>query len=383
MAEEKTHILPDPIELAKESWIIYKKRFWTIVGIGVAAFVGGLLILLVAGLIGGVGYFGFGAKLNVGFFGLVGVLGILMIISLFGLSSWANAAVFLSISKWKEDRKISENIKDAKPFILPFFLTSLLAGLLSMGAFLFFVIPAFIFGIWFSMWKFILVVEGKSGLSALHTSREYVRGRFWGIVWRVIAIHLPVVILGMLFTKGGNGDAMGPIHGIFQIISLLLVPFYMIYDFVLFTHLKKTAPAVSKEIPSKSKLLYILIPLAGYLLIVITGILVVPTIMKMVSSFSSGIPGNESMLPVGKNTVKPSTAIVYGLTNYYLTNKKFPANLQVLTTSHILTSIPLEPSTGLPYRYSVLKDGQDFSLCTPASIQPEKCVSTESQSFDL
>lgn len=35
MAEEKTHILPDPIELAKESWIIYKKRFWTIVGIGV------------------------------------------------------------------------------------------------------------------------------------------------------------------------------------------------------------------------------------------------------------------------------------------------------------------------------------------------------------
>jgi len=160
----------------------------------------------------------------------------------------------------------------------------------------------------------------------------------------------------MLFTKDGQGDAMGPIHGIFQIISLLLIPFYMIYDFVLFTHLKKTAKAVSKDIPSKSKLLYLLIPLAGYILIVITGILVVPTIIKMVSSFSSGIPGNESILPVGNNTVKPSTAIVYGLTNYYLTNKKFPDNLQTLTTSHILTSIPTEPSTGLPYRYSVLKD---------------------------
>jgi hypothetical protein len=103
----------------------------------------------------------------------------------------------------------------------------------------------------------------------------------------------------------------------------------------------------------------------------------------MISSFSSGIPGNDAMLPVGNNTVKPSTAIVYGLTNYYLTNKKFPESLKELTASHILTSIPTEPTTGLPYRYSVLKDGQDFNLCTPASIKPEKCVSTQSQSFDL
>ncbi len=383
MAEEKLQRLPDPLELVKEAWIIYKKSFWTVVGIGILAIVGMVLLFLLAGILGLVGYFGLGAKINPGFFGLVGILVIVVAVGGIALSSWSNAAIFLAISKWKEDRKISENIKDAKPFIVPFFLTSLLAGLLSIGAFLLFIVPAFVFGIWFSMWKFILVTEGKSGLSALHTSREYVRGRFWSVVWRVIAVHLPVIILGMLFAKGGEGDATGPINGVYQIISLLLIPFYMMYDFVLFTHLKKTAGAVTKNIPSRSKLLYLLVPLAGYIIVIISGVLVVPTLLKMFSSLSSGIPGSETVLPVGKNTVKPGTAIVYGLTNYYLTNKKFPDTLEVLTTTHILTSVPVEPTTGLPYRYSVLKDGQDFKLCTPTSIKPEKCITTESQNFDL
>lgn len=383
MTDEKVHaVIPGPIELAKEAWVIYKKRFWTIVGIGVVIFIAEILLLVAAVIVGALGYFGLGAKLSAGFFGLVGVLVIVGLIISTVLSSWSNAAIFLSITKWKEDRKITDLLKDAKPFILPYFLTSLLAGLLSIGAFLFFIIPALVFGVWFSMWKFILVTENKSGLLALHTSREYVRGRFWGVVWRVIAVHLPVLILGLLFTRG-RGDAMGPLHGIFQIVSLLLIPFYMIYDFVLFTHLKKTAKTVSKEVPSRSKLLYLLVPLLGYVLIIITGILVVPTVMKMVSSFSSGIPGSETILPTTNNSVKPSTAIVYGLTNYYLTNKRFPDNLQILTTSHILTTIPVEPTTGMPYRYTVLKDGQDFQLCTPPSIKPEKCLSTESQSFDL
>jgi len=307
----------------------------------------------------------------------------LMFIGIAMLGAWVTAAVITLISKWKEEKKISEAIKDAKPFIIPFFITSLLAGLLSFGAFLLLVIPALIFSIWFSMWKFILVTEGKSGLSALHASREYIRGRFWGVVWRAIAVHLPALILGILLAKGGSGDGAGPISGIYEVISLLLIPFYIIYDYVLYTHLKKTTKSISQDIPSKSKLLYLLVPLAGYILVVVTGVLVAPTVVKMISSLSSGIPGNESMLPTGSNTIKPSTAIVYGLTNYYLTNKKFPESLKELTGLHILTSIPNHPSSGLPYQYTVLKNRQDFKLCTPKSVSPEKCVTMESKSFDL
>jgi hypothetical protein len=154
------------------------------------------------------------------------------------------------------------------------------------------------------------------------------------------------------------------------------------YDFVLYTHLKKTAGTVTKEVPRNNRLLYLLVPLAGYILVVVTGILVVPTAIKMISSLSSGIPGSQ-MSPTDNSSVKPSTAIVYGLTTYYLTNKKFPTSLDTLTTSHILTSIPDDPKTGLPYRYTLEKDGQDFKLCTPISVKPEKCVSAASKSFDL
>lgn len=385
MAEEKRYaLLPDPIALAREAWVIYKKLFWKTIGIGLAALAGVVILSLTIGIIGVVGFFSLGAKFNISIASLSGILIVLTILGISLISSWAMAAVILLISRWRKEEKIRKLFKDSKPLIIPFFLTSILSGLLSTGAFFLFIIPGIIFSIWFSMWKFVFILEGKRGLAALHASREYIRGRFWGVVWRAIAVYLPMILLGVIISREGTGGVAGGIHGAYELLSLFLIPFYIMYDFVLFTYLQKTAGATLQKVPTKSGLLYIAVPVIGYIAVVLISIIAVPAVVRFISSFgSSGIPGNDTMLSTGSKSVKSSTAIVYGLTNYYLTHKEFPTNLDLLTKSKILTTIPEEPTTNKQYRYSVLKNGQDFRLCTPVSIQPEKCVSTESKSFDL
>ena len=103
----------------------------------------------------------------------------------------------------------------------------------------------------------------------------------------------------------------------------------------------------------------------------------------MFESLSAGIPGNETLPGSPMSKINPSTSIVYGLTTYYLTNKKFPSSLDALVEKKILTSVPKESKTGLPYRYTVVNDGMDFKLCTPISVKPERCVTSASKDFNL
>lgn len=384
MSDEKnvttiTSGLPDPIALAKEAWEIFAARFWTMIGIGIVGLLAIVVVVFLLIVIGAFAFFGLGAKPSPQVIGIEVIIGIIGILVVLALGQWLTGAAILSIIDWDKKEGMKSFIGRARPFILPLLGTTILFSILSIGAFAFFIIPVLIFSIWFMLFRYIIVGEKKSGLLALHTSREYVRGRFWGVLWRVIAISIPMYILGLIVSRTGH-DA-GPVQGLYQLVSLLLVPFYSCYYYVLLTHLRKgvTPPTV---VPTKSKVLYLVIPLLGYLLVIATGIIVVPQVIKALQSLSAGIPGNESQLG-GTMKINPSTGIVYGLTTYYLTNKKFPDNLQVLVNNHILTSIPVDTKTGLPYRYTAEKNGLDFKLCTPISVKPEKCVTSASQDFNL
>ena len=59
----------------------------------------------------------------------------------------------------------------------------LLLGVIIAGALLF-IIPAFIFSVWFMFAFYAFLIEGVSpGTAALRRSKELVSGRFWQIVW--------------------------------------------------------------------------------------------------------------------------------------------------------------------------------------------------------
>lgn len=381
MVENKKRLL-SPIELAKSAYEIYRLRFWTMVGIslistGIA--IAGFILFAIAGV---AGFFLTGAKFEGPTIGTLGLLGILMLVAVVALSTLVSGAYLVALRDWK-DTGAKKALIEAKKYLIPLFITTFLHGLLIFGGYFLLLIPAFIFSIWFVFANYIVINEGKSGLAALHISREYVRGRFWGILGRTIAVYIPewivwIVLSSILEKSDGEG-----ILGLVQIARLLLLPFYMMYMFRLYENVKETAHKVTLPVPRGNKIVYFLFPILGYL--VLTGAIIglvsiAPKLMEIGSAYAV----QAGLLPQDKTgKIKPSTTIMYGIVQYYAQKGSFPIELADLVTADILPSIPKDEVSGLPYQYTMLSEGKSFELCTPMGVTPKKCVTPESGSFDL
>ncbi|HVZ58155.1 MAG TPA: hypothetical protein VG935_00165 [Patescibacteria group bacterium] len=374
--------LPGVIDLAKETWVIYKKRFWNIVGV---AF---LSILYILGyiFIGGLGGFLlsllFAAHWNIFAILFSSLIALVYLVGFMLLFSWSQASFVVVIRDSKEAIGSRVAFQKARSYALPLLLTSLLSFVIVMGGVLVFVIPGILFGIWFGFAVYAVVCEDKKGLLALHTSREYFRGRFWQILGRQIGIHLPELVLSLILTSLVNQHLLPvSLRVLYQIASLVVMPFYMIYTYLLYTKVREVTGKIT-AVPTGNKRVYFGLPLIGFALLVITGITVVPFAMKAVPQVVQQVQKLQ-----GKNggveDIHPSTQIAYGLVSYFLINQKFPQNLQTLVDKKLLPAIPQDTTTGLPYRYSAIDNGQDFKLCTPTGVKPEKCVTSKSKSFDL
>lgn len=124
------------------------------------------------------------------------------------------------------------------------------------------VIPAAVFGIWIAFSRLELLVENKRGTKALKSSRELVRGRWWQVFRRYLAIGLiDLIILGavallmaQLFGLEAilSPDQPDPLPSfIIQIVAVVTVtPINTIYSYLMYKDLKKP---VAKNGKSKSK----------------------------------------------------------------------------------------------------------------------------------
>lgn len=85
---------------------------------------------------------------------------------------------------WKETMANSSHL------IWPIIFTSALVALIVLGGTILFIIPGIIFTIWYIFISYVIILEGKTGLSALRASKELVVGRWWSIVWRLFVSGL-------------------------------------------------------------------------------------------------------------------------------------------------------------------------------------------------
>lgn len=380
MAEKKNTIL-GPIELAKSAYEMFKLRFWTMAGIFLIALGISILGLIIFAILGVAGFFLTGAKFEGPTIAALGLLAILGIVLCIIFSTLVQGAFLVALRDWK-DTGAKKALNEAKKYVVPLFLTGLMQGLLIFGGYFLLFVPAFIFAIWFSFVSYIVIVEGKSGLAALHTSREYVRGRFWGIFWRMIAIYIPEMVVMFVLSGIFNESENNGLYFFFQIVRGVLAPFYMMYMFRLYENVRDTAGKVTLPVPSKNKIVYFASPILGYIVLaaaIIGLISIAPKLMEIGSQYAM----QSGMLPNKTGQIKPSTTIMYGIVQYYGAKGSFPIELEDLVTADILPSIPNEESSGLPYQYTMLEEGKDFKLCTPAGVTPVKCVTPKSESFDL
>lgn len=102
-----------------------------------------------------------------------------------------------------------------------------------LGGFLLFIIPGFIFSVWFSLALFVLLVENKKGWEALKKSKALIQGYFWPVVFRMIILSLALYLASLSL-------AFIPFFGYLANIALGVVtlPFYYIYLYLIYKNLR-------------------------------------------------------------------------------------------------------------------------------------------------
>lgn len=106
------------------------------------------------------------------------------------------------------------------------------------------VVPGLIFSVWFSLSFVLPTAEGVSGSAALRRSKALVRGRWWPVLWRLVAIEL---VVGFLYIAAGvipvalNAEWLSWLTS--SAMLWLLMPVYARYFWLLYEDLRNTAVA--------------------------------------------------------------------------------------------------------------------------------------------
>lgn len=209
------------IEYIKEAWAIYTKKENFIFFVRIMA-----VLSLISFTIGVVNGFFFPADyLRVGDFSniplFVGFILLSIISMVFRL--WSQSTSYYSVIKMgiseKEIFKIGF-LKSGK-----YLLATLVLGLIVFFGFILLVIPAIIFGTWYSF-SLLLVLDKNIGIGeALKKSKEMVKGRFWKILGRNVVFGLFTIVVSIVVS-------IVPFVGTFAVsflAPLFMLPFYLLY----------------------------------------------------------------------------------------------------------------------------------------------------------
>lgn len=192
----------------------------------------------------------------------LGVYGLLILIIAF-VGFWFTIALIKMLGSAYEGRTarpIKEELRDAARHIWPGFLASLLASLAILAGLILFIIPAFLFAVWFGFSLFAVIFEDKKPVEALKFSKGLVKGRWWGAFWRMLApafiftVLLLIVqwIVGLPFEttlaqmNQASFSSMGVAllyAAIMSVVNLIFTPLTTIATAILYIELKKTPKA--------------------------------------------------------------------------------------------------------------------------------------------
>lgn len=212
-------LIADTWKLFTTTWNSSVKTSGLLIYVGLAYFVGGLLVRV---------------NENLGL--LAGV------ISLGGsiFTIWISIRVILTmlnLEAGKQPMAQAEESQKAWGLFLSLIWIGFLTTLIVFGASLLLILPGIYFGVALYFAQIILIDQGTRGTQALAASRALVRGRWWGTFWRLIAggfvfgllitIVMAVVIGGLAVLIGGsslsNGSSDPLVVGILQLIQMVIV----------------------------------------------------------------------------------------------------------------------------------------------------------------
>jgi predicted esterase len=371
--------LPSPTALLSEAWQLYKSRFKTFLGVMIFSV---LLIIFTFAAIFAAGVLGTGflgslilspesAANNVIIFFLGLILLLILLLGIIVIQFWGQSALIFAIKDSGENIGIKESYRRGWHKIFPFFLVSLLSGLIIFGGFVFFIIPGIIFSVWFYFAVFVVIAEDLGVMNALLKSREYVRNYWWPVFWRslfialivflVITIALLILGIALAFLNVGSIDKILDIAS--NIISFVLVPLAATYSFLIYKHLREIKGDFEFASSKKSKTSFILVGALGILTIIIVSFFVFSIVSSNLDNARSKV------MDVARRS--DLSSIQFGLLVYYGDKKEYPKSLSELGVDYT------DPETKKPYEYRRLDNGDDYEICVQFKEKGKKCFSSE------
>jgi len=167
------------------------------------------------------------------------------------IAFWFSLAFIRIISNCYQGRASKptrDEIIEALDILWPVILSSILAGLAVLGGFVLLIIPGIIFSTWFAFVIYAVALDGEKNTAALRASKRLVTGRWWEVLWRLLAPGLVyLLITGIIqlpfdaLAAASQSDIVGFISLVVStLVSLALTPFITGAQVILYLELKKT-----------------------------------------------------------------------------------------------------------------------------------------------
>lgn len=246
----RTASFPSVGELFTESWETFKKSLLSLFVfniLGLVVILGMVALIAVIAIFTGVGAAFTNGQQNTALTGgLVVVAGIAILIAIFACIVWSIVLQVGQILIINAQGKIGigETIRKGLSLALPVFLVSLLVFVIVFGGFFVFVLPGFLFALFFIFAVYDVVIENSRWTAALRTSMSLVTHNFGDVFGRMlllIAIHIGAYVVFSLIPSiiSGFNESAGVILYLIGIIpNILLGWFSMVYMLVLYKQAK-------------------------------------------------------------------------------------------------------------------------------------------------
>lgn len=175
------------------------------------------------------------------------------------ISLWAQVSLLFAIKERQQRIGFKESFTKGWSKVLSYWWISIISGFIVMGGYVLFIIPGIILSVLFSLAAYVLISEGKKGMTALFRSKQLIKG-YWGkVFWRFLALGIIVLLISLV---------AGFIPLLRNFIYLFIAPFSITFGFLIYENLKQLKRGVPFEPPKrKTKIGYVLIGVTGFLLI--------------------------------------------------------------------------------------------------------------------
>jgi len=175
---------------------------------------------------------------------ILGLLAFISILFFLYVLYISTIGIYILLRDFSPDLKVKEAFKRARPYLWKFIIVNLFTGILVILWSLLFIIPGILFAVYYTFAIWVLIFEDYEGMSALRRSKKLVKGYWWAVFGRFLAIGLIYLIvililaIPLIFVKEGSTLEI-ILNLIMQIIEIIIGVILTIYSYLIYKDLVK------------------------------------------------------------------------------------------------------------------------------------------------